>query len=47
MGRSYCLTPIPSARITAVFEGRLPDFNLGTADGASADPASPGKCWTL
>jgi len=27
------------AEVPRFFEGRLPDFNLGTADGASADPS--------
>lgn len=27
------------SRVPRLFEGRLPDFNLGTADGAACDPA--------
>ena len=34
------LTPTPSRpKYRCCFEGRLPDFNLGTHDGASCDPA--------
>ena len=29
------------------FDGKLPDLNLGTADGKSCDPRWPSSCWIL
>lgn len=35
------------ARAPRFFEGRLPDLNLGTADGASASPAVADRAWAV
>lgn len=33
-----CLMRTPFALVPHLFDGRLPDFNLGTFNGASCDP---------
>ena len=35
------------SRVPMLFEGQLPDFNIGTADGASCDPALQAKLQTV
>jgi len=35
------------ARVPALFPGRLPDLNLGTFDGRSADPALAERAWSI